>query len=314
MSGCSTAWRSGAAADDLESLRERGLLVEAGAPGYYRLSPVLAGAVAGHEGSGGPDALREQVARWLEDHSRLGDALECHAEAAAEAARPFLRPVRSGPGADRRGRPAGRGAAAARHGRRPTPRRCPGRGAAGGRRLGRGDRPLLPGRAVDRSRGPARRRGLAVRVAAVPARPVGRLRRDAHGGSRPRPDRRRRRHGVSVAEHHAVEPGAGRRGRRPRRDGASPGRGERRLVRPGRGARLAGAGRGQPRRAGAQRAGIPPGTGCGTRRRRPGAAGQDPRQPELPRAGGRRLRPRHRTRRSWRWRPAPGTASSPPSR
>ena len=36
-----------AAADDLESLQERGLLVEAGAPGYYRLSPVLAGAVAG---------------------------------------------------------------------------------------------------------------------------------------------------------------------------------------------------------------------------------------------------------------------------
>ena len=84
-----------AAADDLESLQERGLLVEAGAPGFYRLSPVLAGAVAGHEGPGGRDTLREQVARWLEDHSRLGDALECRAEAAAEVARPFL--TRCGP-------------------------------------------------------------------------------------------------------------------------------------------------------------------------------------------------------------------------
>ena len=91
----------GAAADDLESLRERGLLVEAGAPGYYRLSPVLAGAAAGHESSGGPDPLRTRVARWLEDHSRLGDALECHAEAAAEAARPFL--ARCGPALVRTG-------------------------------------------------------------------------------------------------------------------------------------------------------------------------------------------------------------------
>ena len=36
-----------ATTDDLESLQERGLVVEAGEPGFYRLSPVLAGAVAG---------------------------------------------------------------------------------------------------------------------------------------------------------------------------------------------------------------------------------------------------------------------------
>jgi len=90
-----------AATDDLESLQERGLLVEAGAPGYCRLSPVLAGAVAGHEGSGELDALREQAARWLEDHSRLGEALECHAEAAPDLARPFL--ARCGPALVRTG-------------------------------------------------------------------------------------------------------------------------------------------------------------------------------------------------------------------
>ena len=91
-----------ATTDDLESLQERGLLVEAGEPGYYRLSPVLAGNVAGHDAAAGPgavagpgasgevDALRAQVAGWLEDHSRLEEALECHAEGARDQARSFL--------------------------------------------------------------------------------------------------------------------------------------------------------------------------------------------------------------------------------
>ena len=79
-----------AAPDDLENLQERGLLVEAGEPGCYRLSPVLAGAVAGHGSAGEADALREHVACWLEEHSRLDEALECHAEGAREAARSFL--------------------------------------------------------------------------------------------------------------------------------------------------------------------------------------------------------------------------------
>jgi DNA-binding SARP family transcriptional activator len=88
--------------DDLESLRERGLLVEAGEPGYYRLSPVLAGTVAGHDAvagqgafagqgaSGEAETLRAQVAGWLEDHSRLEEALECHAEGGRDQARSFL--------------------------------------------------------------------------------------------------------------------------------------------------------------------------------------------------------------------------------
>jgi ATP/maltotriose-dependent transcriptional regulator MalT/DNA-binding SARP family transcriptional activator len=102
-----------ASADDLESLRERGLLVEAGDPGYYRLSPVLADAVAGRDASGAPgaaagqdafaghgtpgaiEALRAQVAAWFEDQSRLEEALECHAEGARDQARSFLR--RCGP-------------------------------------------------------------------------------------------------------------------------------------------------------------------------------------------------------------------------
>jgi ATP/maltotriose-dependent transcriptional regulator MalT/DNA-binding SARP family transcriptional activator len=91
------------AAPDLDSLHERGLLSEAGSPGFYRLSPVLAGAV----GSGRPDAvataaspagtdsLRQQVARWLEDNARLEEALECQAGAERDEARSFLR--RCGP-------------------------------------------------------------------------------------------------------------------------------------------------------------------------------------------------------------------------
>lgn len=96
-----------ATADDLESLQERGLLAEAGEPGHYRLSTVLAGNVAGHDAGAGPaagagpgasgavEALRARVAGWLEDHSRLEEALECHAEGARDQARSFLR--RRGP-------------------------------------------------------------------------------------------------------------------------------------------------------------------------------------------------------------------------
>jgi DNA-binding SARP family transcriptional activator len=84
-----------AAADDLESLRERGLLVEAGTPGYYRMSPVLAGAVDDDGPSDASSALRGRVARWLEDNARLGEALECHAGSAPDVARSFL--ARRGP-------------------------------------------------------------------------------------------------------------------------------------------------------------------------------------------------------------------------
>jgi len=73
--------------NDLEGLQERGLLVEAGEPGYYRLSPVLTGSVAG---PGDSDALRDRVARWLEDHARTEEALECHAVGTAEIARSFV--------------------------------------------------------------------------------------------------------------------------------------------------------------------------------------------------------------------------------
>jgi len=80
---------------DLDGLQERGLLVEAGAPGYYRLSPVLAGAVAALDGVAEVEAGRERVARWLEDKSRLEQALECHANGGREGAWSFLR--RHGP-------------------------------------------------------------------------------------------------------------------------------------------------------------------------------------------------------------------------
>ncbi len=85
----------GATSADLDSLQERGLLVEAGAPGYYRLSPVLAGALAEFDGADEVETDRKQVARWLEDNSRLEQALECHAEGSPDGARSFLR--RRGP-------------------------------------------------------------------------------------------------------------------------------------------------------------------------------------------------------------------------
>jgi ATP/maltotriose-dependent transcriptional regulator MalT/DNA-binding SARP family transcriptional activator len=75
--------------DDLNGLQERGLLVEAGAVGYHRLSPVLTGAVAAEHGSGAA-ATRDQVARWLEDNGRLDQALECYAEGAQGKARSFV--------------------------------------------------------------------------------------------------------------------------------------------------------------------------------------------------------------------------------
>ena len=104
---------------DLESLQDRGLLVEAGEPGYFRLSPVLTeaarppdAAAAGDSAAGDSAAsdsaarnsaarnssageLRERAASWLAANGRLDEALECHADGASAAARSFLR--RSGP-------------------------------------------------------------------------------------------------------------------------------------------------------------------------------------------------------------------------
>jgi ATP/maltotriose-dependent transcriptional regulator MalT/DNA-binding SARP family transcriptional activator len=87
--------------DDLAGLRERGLLVEAGDPGFYRLSPVLTDAAAAAGGPGESARLRGQVASWLEDNARLEEALECHAAGPADAARAFL--GRCGPALIRHG-------------------------------------------------------------------------------------------------------------------------------------------------------------------------------------------------------------------
>jgi len=75
-----------AARGDLDGLQERGLLVEAGEPGFYRLSPVLVSAAAGAD----PGLSGAQVARWLEEHARLEEALECHARGTRDEARSFL--------------------------------------------------------------------------------------------------------------------------------------------------------------------------------------------------------------------------------
>jgi ATP/maltotriose-dependent transcriptional regulator MalT/DNA-binding SARP family transcriptional activator len=79
-----------ATSDHLVSLRERGLLVEAGGPGFYRLSPVLTDAVAALAGPAESAKIRGLLASWLEEHDRLQEALECHATGAADAARSFL--------------------------------------------------------------------------------------------------------------------------------------------------------------------------------------------------------------------------------
>jgi ATP/maltotriose-dependent transcriptional regulator MalT/DNA-binding SARP family transcriptional activator len=110
---------------DLDSLAERGLLVEAGESGYYRLSPVLAGAVSGDGETGSAaaadsaDALRERIADWLEEHQRLDEALECHADGPAEAARSFL--LRAGPALVRGGAAARLIEVVRRHGTSGTP-------------------------------------------------------------------------------------------------------------------------------------------------------------------------------------------------
>lgn len=77
-------------ADDLATLRERGLLVEAGEPGCYRLSPVLVDAVAARATPAEAAALRGLLAGWLEERARLEEALECHAGGYADATRSFL--------------------------------------------------------------------------------------------------------------------------------------------------------------------------------------------------------------------------------
>jgi ATP/maltotriose-dependent transcriptional regulator MalT/DNA-binding SARP family transcriptional activator len=90
-----------ATADDLASLRERGLLVDAGEPGCYRLSPVLTDAVAARARPAEAAELRLRLADWLEAHTRLEEALEIHAGGDADAARSFL--ARSGPALIRAG-------------------------------------------------------------------------------------------------------------------------------------------------------------------------------------------------------------------
>jgi ATP/maltotriose-dependent transcriptional regulator MalT/DNA-binding SARP family transcriptional activator len=90
-----------ATSNDLVSLRERGLLVEAGDPGSYRLSPVLTDAAAALGGLTESARLRGQIASWLEQNARLEEALECHATGAADAARSFL--DRCGPALIRHG-------------------------------------------------------------------------------------------------------------------------------------------------------------------------------------------------------------------
>ncbi|HEY2552456.1 MAG TPA: BTAD domain-containing putative transcriptional regulator [Streptosporangiaceae bacterium] len=90
-----------ASVDDLASMQERGLLVEAGEPGFYRLSPVLADAAESAAAPGQAGELRSRLAGWLEAHGRLEEALECHAAADRAAAQAFL--LRRGPALIRTG-------------------------------------------------------------------------------------------------------------------------------------------------------------------------------------------------------------------
>lgn len=86
-----------ATAADLHALHDRGLLAEAGEPGFYRLSPVLAGAVTEAE----PAAAGPRAAAFLEANGRLEEALEYHAGGARDDARAFL--SRCGPALIRAG-------------------------------------------------------------------------------------------------------------------------------------------------------------------------------------------------------------------
>ncbi|HEY1643319.1 MAG TPA: BTAD domain-containing putative transcriptional regulator [Streptosporangiaceae bacterium] len=89
------------AAADLDSLQQRGLLVEAGDAGALALSPVLADSAAGQLASLEADALRETAAAWFEEQDLLEEALECRFDAGPDGARAFV--SRCGPALVRRG-------------------------------------------------------------------------------------------------------------------------------------------------------------------------------------------------------------------
>ena len=72
------------AASDLDSLQQRGLLVEAGDAGALALSPVLADSAAGQLDSLEAGALRETAAAWFEEQDLLEEALECRFDAGPE--------------------------------------------------------------------------------------------------------------------------------------------------------------------------------------------------------------------------------------
>lgn len=77
------------AAADLDGLRQRGLLIDAGDAGTCGLSPVLGEAVAAQLSAAEHAALRQQVATWFEQQQHLDDALECHIDGEAGQARAF---------------------------------------------------------------------------------------------------------------------------------------------------------------------------------------------------------------------------------
>jgi ATP/maltotriose-dependent transcriptional regulator MalT/DNA-binding SARP family transcriptional activator len=89
------------AANDLDSLTQRGLLVEASDQDAFALSPVLADSAAGQLAEPEASALRETVARWFEDQHLLEEALECRSGGPAAEARAFM--ARCGPALVRRG-------------------------------------------------------------------------------------------------------------------------------------------------------------------------------------------------------------------
>ncbi len=102
------------AAADLDSLHQRGLLVEAGDADGFALSPVLADSVAGQLAGPEASALQETVASWLEEQNLLEEALECRFNAGPGGTRGFV--SRYGPALVRRGGAARLAEVLRRHG------------------------------------------------------------------------------------------------------------------------------------------------------------------------------------------------------